>query len=304
MDMNDRGAIGSPTEASLVLDFTLAHLTVGEPPLKMIDAAADAGFRSAGLRIAARRRHEPFPVEVIGQPGVIRAIRQHAAERGVRIASVNAFQFYPDVDWEELAALADTAIELGAPIVLFNSFDPDQARVVDHLARFCARLAPAGVRVAAEFLPYSALRTLPQTMEVIAQSGAPNLGVLVDILHLDRSGGSPADLAAIDAADIVFAQLCDAHRLAAPLPDAELMAQARSSRLELLQGALPLIEFVDALPEGIELEYESIRADLAAEPGIVRARAARSDCDRFARTYASRSRRKPRRTAAARVATE
>lgn len=277
-----------------MLDFTLSHLTVGEPPLAMIDAAADAGFRSAGLRIAARRRQESFPVEVIGRPGVIREIRQHAVARGVRIASVNAFQFYPDVGWELLSTLADTAVELAAPIVILNSFDPDQPRFVDHLARFCERLHPSGVRAAVEFLPYSSLRSLPQTMQVIAQSGAPNAGVLVDMLHLDRSGGSLAEVAALDPAHIVFAQLCDARRLSAPLPDTELMAQARSSRLELLEGDLPLVEFVDALPAGIELEYESIRADLAGEPGVVRAKAARNDCDRFAHAYAARSRRAER----------
>jgi len=286
-----------------VLDFTLSHLTVGEPPLAMIDAAAEAGFRSAGLRIAARRHQEAFQVEVIGQPQAVREIREHAAARGVRIASVNAFQLYPDVGWRELAPLADTVIAIGAPIVIVNSFDPDEGRVVELLARFAEPLAQGGVRIAVEFLPYSQLRSLPQTLRVLDRSGARNAGVLVDLLHLDRSGGTPADVMALDPSRIVFAQLCDARRLGAPLPDAELMAQARTSRLELLDGDLPLVEFVDAMPAGIELEYESIRADLAGRPGLERARAARADCDRFARAYAGRSQRPRDHAAAAGAAT-
>lgn len=271
-------------------DMTLSHLTVGAPPLEMIDAAAAAGFRSVGLRLCGRRYQDAFPVDVIGAPRMIGAIRSRLEERGVRLASVNAFQFYPDVDWERLAPVVDTAAALHAPSIIVNGFDAPQ-RFDALFARFCEAARAAGIRVALEFLPYSRVRTLGDALRSVRASGCENAGVLIDALHLDRSGGTADEVRRVDPRDIVFAQLCDAKRLERPLPDEELMRQARSSRLELGEGELALFELVDALPAGLEIEYEVIRADLAGHAFEARARAARADVDRFVeRHHAHRER--------------
>ena len=49
---------------------------------------------------------------------------------------------------------------------------------------------------------------------LVARAAHPNLAIGIDILHLVRSGGSPADVAALDRGLIGYAQLCDGESLA------------------------------------------------------------------------------------------
>src|SRR5205085_3511516 len=136
-----------------------------------------------------------------------------------------------------------------------------------------ARKANIGITV--EFMPYSQVRDLSSALRLLDRAGAPNAGVCLDVLHLHRSGGSVADLAHIDRRRIALVQLCDAQRRELPMSDAELMAEARTGRLPAGEGELPLFDFLDALPEDVEIEYELAPASRAALSPLEKARAAR-----------------------------
>ena len=276
--------------------YTLAHLALSAQPGETIEAAGVAGFAAVGIRICARRPGEPWASPLIGDASAIRAMKRTIADAGVRLSNVSAYQFYPEVTWDHIAPVIDTVAELGAPIIVANSFNPDEPRFVALLARYAEKAAAAGIRIAVEFLPYSRVRNLDQTLRVVAATGAPNAGVLLDALHLDRSHGTPDDIARVAPERIVFAQLCDAKKLAAPLSDEQLLQEARTARLPAGEGDLPLFDFLDALPSGIEIEYEVARADMSAASPVEKALAARRDADRFLERYEAH------RTAAARVA--
>ena len=109
--------------------------------------------------------------------------------------------------------------------------------------------------------------------------------MLVDALHLDRSGAAPADIARIPPSRITFAQLCDARKWTGPRTDELLLQEARTARLPAGTGDLPLFAFLDALPPGLEIEYEVARADLALASAPVKARAAHDDAHRFMEAY-------------------
>mgnify|MGYP000553033548 CR=1 FL=1 len=212
--------------------LTLAHLALGTTPRETIEAAAAAGFAAAGVRVCPRRPGDPYPGEsLLGRPLAARELRARAADLGIRMSNVSAYQFYPDVGWDDVAPAVDTAGELGAPIIVANGFDPDLARFAALFSRYCAAAHEARIRVALEFLPYSAVRTLDAALSIVMQSEAPNAGVLLDALHLDRSGASPADIARIPDSRITFAQLCDARKWTGPRTDALLLAEARTARL-------------------------------------------------------------------------
>lgn len=267
--------------------LTLAHLALGTTPHETIDAAAEAGFGAVGLRICARRPGDPYAGEpILGHPAAARALRDRAAARGVRLSNVSAYQFYPDVGMDDVAPVIEAAAELGAPIIVANGFDPDTGRFSSLFARYCESAAAAGIRVALEFLPYSGVRTLDSALSIIQGSGAANAGVLVDALHLERSGGVPADIARVPAGKLVFAQLCDAHCWTGPRTDAALLTEARTARLAAGTGDLPLFDFLDALPPATEIEYEVARADLAQRSPSEKALAAHADAKRFMRAYA------------------
>jgi sugar phosphate isomerase/epimerase len=267
--------------------LTLAHLALGTTPTATIDAAAEAQFGAVGLRICARRPGDPYAGEpILGHPAAARALRDRAAAHGIRLSNISAYQFYPDVGLEQVRPAIDATAELGAPILVANGFDPDTARFTAVFAAYCEAAAAAGIRVALEFLPYSGVRNLDSALSIVEASGARNAGVLLDALHLERSGGVPADIARIPDGRVIFAQLCDARRWTGPRTDEALLNEARTARLPAGTGDLPLFEFLDALPPGTEIEYEVARADLSQASPFDKARAAHEDAERFMRAYA------------------
>lgn len=246
--------------------FVLAHLTVGGSPLACVEAAAAAGFAGVGLRIGPRRPGEPLPGQLVGDAPATTHVREVAADRGVRIASACADQFFPDTRWDDLARTIDTAAALGCPVITTNGFDPDVARFTDVFARFCERAAEIGVRVGLEFVPYSSISTLAAAMDVVHRAGVQNTGVVIDNLHLDRSGGDPGSVRCLPPDHIVLAQLCDARKVTSRLPTDALRTEARTARLPLGAGELPVRELIATLPSTIDLEYEVARVELAGSP--------------------------------------
>jgi sugar phosphate isomerase/epimerase len=79
--------------------------------------------------------------------------------------------------------------------------------------------------------------------------------VLVDALHLARTGGVPADVLAAPAGLIRSAQLCDAPARR-PESEAAIIAEARTGRLPPGEGDLPVRELLLALPDDAVLSVE------------------------------------------------
>lgn len=259
---------------------TLGYLTLDAPPADTIDAAGTAGFASVGIRISGRWRDDPW-TPVIGNRKAIADLRTRAADQGVRLSNISSYHIYPHVTVDDLARVMETSAELGAGTVVTNGYDPDLDVYVEKLQRYCELGNAAGVRVGIEFMKYSEVRTIHDARRVVERVGAANLGIVVDALHLTRSGGTPADVRTVDARLIAFAQLCDARTPRhAPTTD-ELRREARTERLYPGDGDLPLREFLAAFPPGTEIEYEVPRQNLGSLTLAQRARVAYSAFEWF-----------------------
>src|SRR6202040_247001 len=92
----------------------------------------------------------------------------------------------------------------------------------------------------------------------------PNGGVLVDALHLSRTGGTPLDVRAAPAGFIRSAQLCDAVA-ERPSSQEAIIKEARSGRLPPGHGTLPLRDLLAELPAGTVLSIE-VPMDGSAPP--------------------------------------
>ena len=210
------------------------------------------------------------------------AVRSRLDDTGTIALDIEPIIFGPDGDPGD--ALVDTAIAIGARYVLVTSRVPVEPRIVDRFGQLCDRAAAGGVTLALEFLPIFPLSTLAAAIDVVHASGRPNSGVLVDTLHLSRSGGSVAELAAVDAALLPYLQLADAP--AAP-PDssiATLVDEALHGRLLLGDGALPISDVLDTVadvPVSFELRSRTL---MAAHPDpTARARAVLDNWRAFSR---------------------
>jgi len=110
---------------------------------------------------------------------------------------------------------------------------------------------------------------------IVARAAHPAGGVLVDALHLCRSGGSPADVAPLARANprrYPYLQLCDAPLVAPAGGERGLYAEAVAGRLAPGEGELPLRELLDAMPAGVPLSIETPVAAIAHLPPVERAR--------------------------------
>lgn len=205
--------------------LTLGYLTLDASPIETIQAAAAAGFRSVGIRISGRRRSDPY-VRVIANPAMIGEIRKRIDDSGLRLSNIDAYHLRPDTVWSDLQSVVDTTAALGSKIIALNINLPLDNQTVDLFSRYCEYAKQSGIQIAIEFVPYSALRTLELAVRMIEQSGQSNAGLLVDPLHLARSGGSPAAIKKVDPKRIILVQLCDAKKRNGTPTSEELIKEA------------------------------------------------------------------------------
>ena len=250
-----------------VADLALAPLTVGRPPAEeLATAAAAAGFGRVGLTL---RLPDGGRARELDDPRSRRRLRSHLDDLGLRVLDAGVLVVAPDAGSDD--ALVEAAAELGADRLVALVRDGHLPRAAERLAAACATAAAAGLRVGVEPMPYSACRTLADARALVAAAGAPGAGVVVDVLHLFRSGGTAADLSGLGAAEVALLQLCDA-RAAAP-PPSRLREEALGDRCYPGLGQLPLREVLAALPDGVPVTVE---APVAADAGRTPADRARS----------------------------
>ena len=234
------------------MDLGVAHLNALElAPEAYIPAAAKTGFQGVGLRInpvADGGVCYPLP------PGsdALRRVRTLLRNEGIRLNEVEFINITPDIDVRAYAHMLETGAELGATCLTVAGEDPDLGRMAANFAALCDMAAPFGIRVDVEFMVWRVVATIQNAAALVAAAGRPNGAVLLDSLHLARSGGTPADIAGVPAH---AAQICDGP-LASPVGTAALIYEARAHRLLPGDGALPLVAFLRALPPGTALSAE------------------------------------------------
>ncbi|MET0579305.1 MAG: TIM barrel protein, partial [Ilumatobacteraceae bacterium] len=179
-------------------------------------------------------------------------------------------------------ALVDTAAELGVRNVLLASGPAERAAVVQRFGELCDRAAPGGVVVVLEFLPIFSVGTLADAVAVVTEAARPNGGVLVDTLHLARSGGSPDDLAVVPARLLPYLQVADAPTDPPARGREALRDEALHGRLLPGEGELPLGAALAAVPDvPLSLELRSSALMTRYPDPTERARVVRSACGRL-----------------------
>ena len=97
--------------------------------------------------------------------------------------------------------------------------------------------------------------TIRSALAVLDQAGYETVGLLIDPLHLARTGGTPADLTAISAPRFPYTQFCDASAHGPPPSDVPaIIHEALDLRLMPGHGALPLAD----TPLSVELRSATL----------------------------------------------
>lgn len=236
-----------PTASSPTVELGLSALGFLElAPPELVEVAASAGFTSVSVRVRAAVAGGAEHPLIAGSP-LSRATLARVRETGVDVRHVELLSL-GSRETEQYRPLLEGAAAVGARRVVVTGDHPDLQLVADRLASLCGAAAELGFVVDLEFMPFRPVATLAQAVEVVTLAACDNARVLVDALHLARSGGTVADVATVPRFALGACHLCDAP-VAAP-PSDELATEARAGRLPPGAGGLPLAKLVAALPEG------------------------------------------------------
>lgn len=250
-----------------MLSLSLDHITaVDTTPIQLVEAAHAAGCRGICLFMEPMEVLPHLPqFDIYGDLAQRRALGARMKDLGIVLDLAYPFTLAGRTEVETFKVAMECAAELDAQLLNALVYDRDPARRLDKFGMFCDLAASFGLRVGVEFYPPSQVRSLADALELVQAVGRPGqVGVNVDLLHLMRSGGSIAELAAAPAEYILYGQLCDG---AASCPEDRIDQEASSARLLAGEGVFDLAGFARALPDDCPASVELPR-NAALEAGV------------------------------------
>jgi len=230
---------------------TLHQLSLRDTdPVQLAKVAAETGFRFVSVFL-----HPPAPqLDIFPRllPGPqTAAFKDMLAAGGVQVHNIEALPFSGRTQSADYLPVLDHAAEIGARRATVLIYDRDLARASARLSETCDAAQMRGIAVSIEFMAFSSLQNVTSAAAFVRDNGHPNLSLLVDPLHLARTGGSPDDLAGISA-QIGALQFCDAPLEAPQDP----FREAVEDRAIPGQGELPLQQILDSTAPGLPLDVE------------------------------------------------
>lgn len=146
----------------------------------------------------------------------------------------------PDVlQRQDEAACLRAAEALEAPrlsVIAFRGTMVSLEQMAEAVGGIGRRAQARGVSIVLEFMPGSGIPDLGYARQLRDAAGAPTCGILLDLFHLDRSGGTAADIARLDPGTVAAIQLSDRRRGQTDVPFGGRLLPGR--------GDLPLDELV------------------------------------------------------------
>ena len=233
---------------------------VPHPVERLIPAVAAAGFRWIGL--------DWFTIRDAERSGA--DLGRLMTEHGLAPAELCAMGIgeNPAADERVARSMARRCEQLGIPVCVLASTPPVSPALFERVIAIAEVFAAAGTRVGVEFMPFSGVRTLADALVLRKETG---VGIVLDTLHLLRSGCAASELASLAAADVVAVQLADG----AAHPELPPAQESRTARLLPGTGAADIAGITEALdrighsgPMSIEVLSATLRTlpaeDLAA----------------------------------------
>ena len=242
-------------------DYSLAHLTVlSLTQAEVVDAAAAAGYRYVGLRLTKVTANDPL-CDLVHDRAAMRQTKARLAATGVEVNDVELFRMDPPIEPETFIPILEAAAELGAKNIIAQLPDPNRERAIARFARLCDLAKPMGIYVSLEFPHWMETGDLAAAVEILRAANRSNAGILVDMLHFDRSQSKIDDLAGLPREWFRFVHVCDAPR-EWPHTQPGAIHTARDERLFPGEGGIDLRGILAHLPQDIPYALEIPRVAL------------------------------------------
>lgn len=205
---------------------------------EQIRAAGAAGFEWIGIDAPSVAQHRARG----GSPDELAQLLRSA---GLRCLEVQPLIVSADAERTLANAreTAELARAFGAPWIQSGLVDPPTADVLENLARAADVARAAGARLALEYLPFTPLRSIRDTLDAIDRAGVPDARVVVDTWHFFNGPESWADLDALPLERLAYPQFDDAPELASD----DLMYETTQRRALPGEGCFDLERFARSL---------------------------------------------------------
>jgi sugar phosphate isomerase/epimerase len=251
----------------------LEYLTIyGCHPLDTISMAADLGYSNVSffthsLDFAGM---PPAPPSLFDDAKLRKEVLACLDDRGLSIPLIDGFGFNERASDRDRRAQLDIVCELGVPRVNTSS-TLGWSETIDKIGMLADLADDYGLMLTIEAIPTYTIGDLPSALAVIEQVNRSNLKLLIDTMHIARTGGAEL-LARIDPDLIGYCQICDGP---AGMPAGEVyFDQALHERGIPGQGELPLVEMMACIPENIvasaEVPMRSLRTAGVSHAEIAR----------------------------------
>lgn len=238
--------------------LSLAPLSLPDlAPDAFIRTAAQAGYSRVCLRVFGGDAARPrllSPALVEG-PAMAAELGRIASGEGVAITEIEVLMIGRNSDVAACEPMLAAAATIGAGLLTVCVVDEDSGRAAERLGALARLAAAHRIGIGLEFAPSTQLRSLGEAIGLLAKIGDSNISVVVDALHLTRSGACAVDIAASRAAPLRLLQLCDAP-IAMPADPADRLREAREARLVPGEGEIDLMALIRAMPEDCAFSVE------------------------------------------------
>jgi sugar phosphate isomerase/epimerase len=221
---------------------------LGAPPPEAARIAARAGYDFVSLRIIPMRLPNEPNYDLARNPTMLRATKAALSATGLKLHDIELARIADGVDVKSYAPALDIGAELGARRVISSIWTPNAAYAMDALGELCEVAGQVNLSMSLEFVTWSNLINLQEALAVVRKLKRPNLGLLIDVLHFNRSHVRLEELGVVPRSWFHFAHVCDAPK-DIPSTREGLIYTGREARLDPGDGGIDIAAILDRMPE-------------------------------------------------------
>ena len=220
-------------------------------PCTFVEIAAEAGWKGTGVWFDPSTWTDKTTM----------GIKKRVDDADLTVVDMEVIRMGPKGDCGE--RLIEAASIIGAKNILtISNFDSMEA-TAERLNELCLLANPSGIRVCIEFMRFTSVRSLADALRVIELVEQDNAGILVDLIHVFRSGTTYEQIRAVDPTLLPYAQWCDAQAEPDGWSTKELIRDAVDGREIPGEGQLPVNEFETlfdtSVPFSVEVRSKKLR---------------------------------------------
>ena len=220
-------------------------------PARFVEVTAVAGWKATGVW---------FDQESWSST-TSREVKRRIDDNGLEAVDMEVIRLGRSIDTSE--ALIEAACEVGAKNILVVSSIHSSEETAEQLSHLCSLAKAGDITICLEFMKFTSVKSLSDALEVVKLVDAPNVGILLDLLHVVRSGTTFKEIKACDPKLFPYAQWCDGTAQPVGLSDSELIIDALDNRLIPAQGKLDALKFESLfdtdVPFSIEVRSKHLR---------------------------------------------